>query len=299
MEHIQIRENIFETNSSSSHSFTISNKGSFLYDSLPLDKDGNLVLTGGEFGWEWEKYEDPLIKANYCAVYVLAKENDAYKNMLIEVLLENTKAKKVIFKVNLSDYNSDNYSYIDHQSLDDPEMETIFITKESLRDFIFNDSSILYTGNDNEYAPDMFYDEGGVKYFSVISIDMDGYKDEIHFKDEPNKAELVHAIQRILCYNNGDIVFYKDRNGEIHIDPEFSKKEEDGYRYIAYELGEREDGIRRYAMTKPYLYAIGDGIHRDKINLETMEVEIPRLLPHCEDDFNDTIKIKLNYDEIV
>lgn len=139
------RQSVFETNSSSSHSITISDTTELL-DSITPDKDGNIVLTGGQFGWEIEDYEDALSKANYCAVDVHG--NDDYEQMLIDVIKEHTGAKNVIFDFT-TDYSQDedNYSYIDHQSYG--TTHEAFSSNETLKAFIFNPNSVLRTDNDN------------------------------------------------------------------------------------------------------------------------------------------------------
>ncbi len=62
-----IRNNVFETNSSSSHSIVIS-RSNKCKDTIELNNDGCIVLTGGEFGWDWEMYHFAEDKANYCAI---------------------------------------------------------------------------------------------------------------------------------------------------------------------------------------------------------------------------------------
>ena len=141
-----IRSNVFETNSSSTHSITISNSNnasnSTLATILP-DENGTIYLTGGLFGWEYEKYNSALTKANYCAIacdhYDTKYPN---KEMLIEVVKKQTGAKEVIF-------NIDNNSYIDHQSIESGILEKVFKSKENLRNFIFNKRSWLIIDNDN------------------------------------------------------------------------------------------------------------------------------------------------------
>ena len=98
-----IRSNVFETNSSSSHSITISNSNIVLDTILP-DKDGIIYLNGGEFGWEYDRHYSALTKANYCAIACHYHDNDDgnithYNNfsfneeMLIEVIKEQTSSR--------------------------------------------------------------------------------------------------------------------------------------------------------------------------------------------------------------
>ena len=130
---ITIRNNVFETNSSSTHSVTI--KSTNKWDNILPNSDNIIIIYGDDFGWEWEKYNDAYTKAKYCAVYF--KHDDTKLEELKEIISDYTNADDVIFYVD--------DSYIDHQSsdiLDD-------LTMEEIKDFIFCLDSWLYLGNDN------------------------------------------------------------------------------------------------------------------------------------------------------
>lgn len=138
------RNNVFETNSSSTHSVSIVENTKGIYDTLPVSEQ-TVILNGGEFGWEWQKYNDALTKANYATVFA-ASDKEKTK-MLISVIKEHTGAKKVV--IDLGD------SYIDHQSdiNEGGAGSEAFINKKFLKEFIFNPECILITGNDNEESP--------------------------------------------------------------------------------------------------------------------------------------------------
>lgn len=146
-----VRKNIFETNSSSSHSITIQD-GDY-WDTIEADEYGMITLTGGQFGWEWVKYNDALTKANYCAVNYI--HNDDKLEMLKEVIMEYTGCKRLIIDIS-KDWEDYNCGYIDHQSSD--TVEEAFDSKDQLKTFIFNKSSWLYLGNDNDDGPIGFYE---------------------------------------------------------------------------------------------------------------------------------------------
>ena len=151
MKTTKIRKGVFETNSSSSHSISIAtaDKQFVLDTSFMPEGDGVLRLFGGEFGWEWNKINDANTKANYCAVYAY---HDYYKSeMLKEVLLEQTGAREVDFSFDKEGCGN----YIDHQSYD--VAKEAFANKETLRNFIFNLNSWLFTGNDNSSKPRSYY----------------------------------------------------------------------------------------------------------------------------------------------
>jgi len=135
---IQIRKSVFETNSSSTHSISIESGDVKLYSNI--NHNGIIVLSGGQFGWEEETYNDPMTKANYCAQDWF--EDNQKMEMLVEVIKNHTLADEVIF-----DLESLNDGFVDHQS-SGTSIEA-FDSHEKLRDFIFNWDSVLTTDNDN------------------------------------------------------------------------------------------------------------------------------------------------------
>lgn len=139
----QIRQSVFETNSSSTHSITIDYNGK-LDETMTPNEDNQIILEGGQFGWEVEDYNEAWYKANYCAVASLWSEKR--QQMLKEVIMEMTGCTEVIIEAS-TEYDSPYYSYIDHQSSD--TAGEAFTDKESLKSFIFNSNSFLHTNNDN------------------------------------------------------------------------------------------------------------------------------------------------------
>lgn len=206
-----IRLNVFETNSSSTHSISISSLSNGVYDTLPVD-DGRVVLSGGEFGWEWEKYNDALTKANYAAVFAFQSRDGNLVEMLIDVLKKHTGAKEVEFNFSseYSDRNGRPWAYIDHQSGpgEGGDGKRAFESSQTLKEFIFNPGSWLFTGNDNEPAKPNFYDVGDVKYTHLLELD--GLKQ--YLKVYPSKDELKDILSELVqhhpCtqynYNNYD-----------------------------------------------------------------------------------------------
>lgn len=153
------RNGMPETNSSSSHSVTISgkqNNSNPKLCNLKVDPDNILRITNiiGGFGWDWSKYNDSYSKALYVAG--LCESDGESKGLLVEVLREVTGAKKVIFT--WENHSHEEAPNIDHQSLH--EMYSLICeNKETIKDFIFNQDSWLFTGNDNDSAPTGFYEE--------------------------------------------------------------------------------------------------------------------------------------------
>lgn len=210
---LNIRSNVFETNSSSSHSISINKDSSGIYETIEPDDNGIVVLNGGQFGWEYEACNDALTKANYLAVKamhdlsigkILGNKNI---KMLKEAIIEHVGAKGVNLNLDVKDYSS----YIDHQSVD--VADHIFADKESVKKFIFDKGSYLFTGNDNNDAPPNFYDiaNPGIKYNYEVSID--GIEVVEKTVTNPTEIEKINICNRLISYrdrrsDNDDISKY-------------------------------------------------------------------------------------------
>jgi len=219
-----IRSDVFETNSSSSHSVSIGNETKeFVLDTIYPDQNGNITLTGGEFGWDWFKHNDAITKANYAAV--ASNYNSGLKDILIEVLTEQTGADNIIFA--FSDESDDeNWSYIDHDSVN-----VCPINKYELKNFIFNKNSWLFGGNDNSEADPTFYlipeFKGGIvilpdfKYKLII----DGYNKSTKFVDMPTHEEIRNALYSLLqgVYLHEDGYFDDDNSFSAQINRDSRK----------------------------------------------------------------------------
>lgn len=129
-----IRHGVFETNSSSTHSLTIKPGNHIL--KFPENDEGKIVIDQGEFGWEVVDYHDAYTKASYC--YTDNVNDGDRLEMLKDVIMEVT-GKEVVFG-NIS-------GYVDHQSCG--TSNDAFVSRETLKDFIFNPKSVLHTDNDN------------------------------------------------------------------------------------------------------------------------------------------------------
>lgn len=149
----QTRQAVFETNSSSTHSLSISSgNSSDILDTLPLTEEGDVVLTGGQFGWEVEDYNCAETKASYAAIYALnwsGEKSAQHKEVLDTVIKQQTGCSNVVYDFS-TDWGTDSEtSYIDHQSVEGGQLNHLFEDPEVLRQFIFNPRSVLHTDNDN------------------------------------------------------------------------------------------------------------------------------------------------------
>ena len=130
-----IRRAVFETNSSSMHSITVSNKKGVL-EILSLDPDG-ITLTidcDQDFGWGMQTHYDATTKAAYCVL-------DGMDLDLLEKVLKDQTGAKVIH------YKNEDKGNIDHQSYGTAKEE--LYDYDRVRDFIFNRDSELEIDNDN------------------------------------------------------------------------------------------------------------------------------------------------------
>lgn len=160
----QVRQGVFETNSSSTHSVSVATTD-VLMDTLYVNRDGAVQIEGREFGWEVEDYCDANTKAAYIAQQLFqhggysehpVKDSsipvDARIAIFEKVIKDQTGCDKIEYvnikpKVGEESYGWSDGSYIDHQSAG-VGME-LFNDPEQLRMFIFNKHSFLHTDNDN------------------------------------------------------------------------------------------------------------------------------------------------------
>lgn len=165
----QIRSGVFETNSSSTHSVTISN---YLSDRLTPREDNKVHSKFGEFGWEIESYNDAATKLSYALTMVIETEcrHDASVDFyntegfmaINELIKEKCNCDGVCVDSNIEirgwrnkDGSIHNYyyhdGYIDHQSCEDYSSLQDFLDDYSitLEEFIFSQEVWLNTDNDN------------------------------------------------------------------------------------------------------------------------------------------------------
>lgn len=144
----QVRTSAFETNSSSSHSITLSDDTE-INDFLYVSPDGVCTIFTGEYGWEIREYTDAGTKASYIATYVKNYGTDEskkkYEEMLFKVVKEVTGAKEVEIVGEKDDFYE--FGHIDHESVYVPL--DVLGNEETLKKFIFDKKSVLRTDNDN------------------------------------------------------------------------------------------------------------------------------------------------------
>jgi len=142
----KIRQGVFETNSSSTHSISVHNYGD--YDSIAPDEDGIVYVRGEDFGWDQETFTDPESKLSYLMIYVRDWVNDVllqnmYDQILTDVVCAHTHATGI--------HMDADSGYIDHQSVENGQLHYLFRDPQLIKDFVFNRASYVETDNDNRY----------------------------------------------------------------------------------------------------------------------------------------------------
>ena len=154
---IQIRQGVFETNSSSTHAICISNDGN-----IKIPEEINFSLAD-EFGWEWENYNDVNSKASYlylALTYVvggsIGQEVEEIVNNVKKIISwlkeDNIKANFDPIQVIFCPYRVylDTPGYIDHGDEASSFVYWVLESKQNLYNYLFNTNSCIVTGNDNE-----------------------------------------------------------------------------------------------------------------------------------------------------
>lgn len=161
----KVRRSVFETNSSSTHSFTYGGA----YNNLVVDDFDNCVHTYlNEFGWEVCSYFDSKAKLDYillaaanftdhdfwcCSREELEKEIASFKKT--EEYKRIEEAVKNVMHCDGIVIEDGAEGYIDHQSLEyssfDEWLDDTYA--DSVEDFIFG-GIVLHTDNDNRWDDD-------------------------------------------------------------------------------------------------------------------------------------------------
>ena len=173
-----IRENIFETNSSSTHSLVIYTKDKVqLPDKLRLDF--------GEFGWGYYIYNDTHSKASYLITLIYSMENVLKEECLkkFESILDSNGIQYTLpYEDSQDTYGN---GYVDHS--DEAYEWVIYLlnNEDKLFDFLFSNKSYVSTGNDN----DMSYFIPGI-----------GYENECGYEEWERKTKEMESQGYIIDY---------------------------------------------------------------------------------------------------
>ncbi len=161
---IKIRNSVFETNSSSSHSLVFSKRDRGHSYDLPVDEKGVLTIPFGEFGWGPEVLKTPIEKLSYVVtdrggwqydddekqwdkILEELKENKKIQQ-IIEIIKKRVPAVKEVTFAPASEFYP--RGYIDHESIGTSK-------RANVEDLVFNNNIIILIDNDNSnYFMDYF-----------------------------------------------------------------------------------------------------------------------------------------------
>jgi hypothetical protein len=140
----KIRQNVFETNSSSTHSICIAKN-------CELTIPESLHFSFGEFGWECDTLYDVGSKSSYLYTGLFA--NDRHED--IQKVIATLTAKGVAITREDPVYKdgeswAENSGYVDHSDRLTNFLDAVLADEEKLMRFLFSDMSFIITGNDND-----------------------------------------------------------------------------------------------------------------------------------------------------
>ena len=168
---VQVRQGVFETNSSSTHAISImpffGNVDWYKNYRVPMHVHFGL---SHEFGWEFAEYDDLLAKAAYfwitcCSEYCYLSEKhnlDDIKATVTEWLIEEG-VEEVTFAEgaykeaswkkedgrSVEDYMYLDFDgYVDHSDIEFAEL--LLSNKKIFLSYLFDSDSVINTGNDND-----------------------------------------------------------------------------------------------------------------------------------------------------
>lgn len=153
-QNIKIRQGIFETNSSSSHSFSMGPEGRF-GAKLVMDDNGVINVSGDSwYDLVEEKSNDPEVKLSYLLSFawtISHGEDDiwmGFRDFIYQVVMDFTGATKIEFIPT---------EEIDHQSTDIIDSRDL-MNPEFIKEFVFNEGTWIYTLWDSSCPGDDFWE---------------------------------------------------------------------------------------------------------------------------------------------
>jgi len=169
-----VRNAVFETNSSSSHSVTVTND-EIVETGLSKDtlRKGVIEVRPHGFGWEWKRYYTPEEKIGYllaqrCADFISSspegedcadrlKDRFDQARELLEAVEEVSGCRVAVYPPEDQDYGDS--VYVDHES--HGVGYELFGSRKRLAHFVLSKSSYVQTGNDNGAGPELIPTDRG------------------------------------------------------------------------------------------------------------------------------------------
>ncbi|NTF16973.1 hypothetical protein G6L37_00840 [Agrobacterium rubi] len=179
----QIRASVFETNSSSSHSVTVSQDE--LADDLGISKAllrGGVIrssLREGGYGWEWRRYYQPSAKIAYLVAQLAGLHAHGMRGKDITgAIRKNPKVDRMLAVIEKMTGCQVQVTGADSCPVDHDSVGVgvdLINDEDKLIRFIFSENSFIETGNDNSPVPVVIStDRGEEPYLAnryVASVD--------------------------------------------------------------------------------------------------------------------------------
>lgn len=158
---VQIRNGVFETNSSSSHSISFTRTHRRNYHFYNINDENKIVVKLGEYGWGYDTLTSPDEKLSYILTMIaqsvlerwnlnkVSAENiqaDFQFQDIEKLILDNTEYKGIVLDKDV--YNGGDF-YIDHQSFYMDYRYFLDDYKVTLENYLFDNSVIVIIDNDN------------------------------------------------------------------------------------------------------------------------------------------------------
>ena len=181
----QIRKNVFETNSSSTHAICIS-KDIISKTSLP----DHVEFTHDEFGWEFAVHEDTFTKASYLYEAIHSCYDDEELTEKLNQLESMLNEYNITCEFEPTKDLKWGDGYIDHGYETIDFVNAVLDDKDKLITYLFGDSFVV-TGNDNgdSYSDYMYVYEG---------------EEETDWGTFPNYGELKPRFDYYDIYQKGN-----------------------------------------------------------------------------------------------
>jgi len=139
----KVRQNVFETNSSSTHSICIAKN-------MELIIPSEIHFGFGEFGWEEDTLNSCTEKASYLYTGLFA--NDRYDDAMNLFSVLESKGIKVTHEEPIYGKDSSyakNGGYVDHSGELGSFLNAVCGDENALMSYLFSPLSFVVTGNDN------------------------------------------------------------------------------------------------------------------------------------------------------
>jgi hypothetical protein len=133
----KIRKNVFETNSSSTHSICVAKDVELI---IPEE----IYFEFGEFGWEISTLSSVSEKASYLYTGLIYLERRSDFNLIVRILEDKG------IKVSFEPESKSNWSYVDHAGELTEFLDMVTTSETELMNYLFSPLSFVLTGNDND-----------------------------------------------------------------------------------------------------------------------------------------------------